>query len=134
MMKNQVFDQNEIYDLMTKLIDAKLTGDSIIVKTTHVTQLNKWWGMNGGDTVNIVWVYNDLVEKFADAVEPEIGDQLKDFDGFPLFPFFPRYAIIDEDLGRLVKLSAEQINLLYQFSAWHVYSNAEVFQDLLIGG
>jgi len=131
MNKNQVFEQSDIYGLMTKLINAKLTGDSIIVKTTHITIPNEWWGINGGDTVNIVWVYNDLVEAFADSLIPDIRDQIKDLDGFPFFPYFPRYALIDEDLGRIVQLSAEQINLLYQFSAWHVYSNEEVFKDLL---
>lgn len=133
MMKNQVFNQEDIYDLMTDLIVAKKTGDSIIVRTKHVTIPNPWWGIKGGDPVNILWVYNDKVDDFIDALEPEIRNSIKHKNGKPYFEYFPAYATIDENSLRLVKLSPKQINLLYQFSAWHVYTYKEEFQSLLSG-
>jgi hypothetical protein len=59
----------------------------------------------------------------------DIRDEME-FEDVGDFAHFPRYDTGDEYFLRLVKLSPEQINLIYQFSAWNVYSNPDQFSLL----
>jgi hypothetical protein len=130
MKNNHIFPKSDLNDLMAQFVEAKKSGRSIIANTTHKTLNNDWWGIPEGQDVDIVWVYNDNATDYLNQLEPEIGDQIKDFSGRPDFKDFPNYNTIGEDALRLVQLSPQQINLLYQFSAWNVYSNAKKFEIL----
>lgn len=130
MYQNQVFPESDLDDLMAQLVKAKTHGHSLIAQTSHTTVKNDWWGIPAGRQVDIVWVYNDNADDYLDQLEWEIRDQIKDLGGAPDFPHFPNYKTVMENTGRLVELSAQQINLLYQFSAWTVYSNPSKFDIL----
>ena len=130
MYQNQVFPESDLNDLMTKFVNAKKNGHSLIAQTSHTTLRNDWWGIPAGRQIEIVWVYNENANDYLKQLEWEIRDQIKDLDGAPDFPHFPHYKTVMENTGRLVELSAQQINLLYQFSAWTVYSNSDKFQFL----
>ena len=116
-------------NLMYQLVKKKKNGKSIIATTSHKTVANSWWGIPPGETINITWVYNDSVEDFYSLLHKRIRDEIDKGD-LGEFANFPRYNTVDEDILRMVKLSKEQINLLYQFSAWNVYSNPKAFSLL----
>ncbi|MDG1333000.1 MAG: patatin-like phospholipase family protein [Crocinitomicaceae bacterium] len=129
--QNKIFEESDINGLMAQFVKAKNSGKSLIAETSHETVLNEWWGIPAGESVNIVWVYNESANEYVDQLEWEIRDQIKDLGGFPDFAHFPHYKTIMEDTGKLVELSPQQINLLYQFSAWNVYSNRDKFRILM---
>ncbi|MEO0469209.1 MAG: hypothetical protein AAF206_06290 [Bacteroidota bacterium] len=128
MNRNQVFAKDDILELMQQLIRKKDSGISIIAHTSFQTLQNDWWGIEAGDTVEMVWVYNDGVPAYNDQLDQSIRSEIDD-SYLVDFPFFPLYRLIGED-SQLVKLSPKQINLLYQFCAWNVYSNADQFSFL----
>jgi hypothetical protein len=130
MYQNQVFQESDLNDLMRQFVEAKKNGHSLIAQTSHITMKNEWWGIPAGRKVDIVWVYNENADDYLNQLEWEIRDQIKDLGGAPDFPNFPHYKTVMENTGRLVELSAQQINLLYQFSAWTVYSNPDKFKLL----
>ena len=130
MFQNHIFPESDLNDMMAQFVEAKRNGHSLIANTSHVTLKNDWWGIPEGRKVDIVWVYNDNANDYLDQLEWEIRDQIKDLNGEPDFKHFPNYATVGERFGKLVELSPQQINLLYQFSAWTVYSNPEKFDIL----
>lgn len=130
MYQNHIFPESDLNDMMAQFVEAKKNGHSVIAQTSHLTLKNDWWGIPANQKVDIVWVYNDNANDYLDQLEWEIKDQIKDLDGEPDFKHFPNYNTIGEKTGKLVELSPEQINLLYQFSAWTVYSNPEKFNLL----
>ena len=127
---NHIFPESDLNDLMAQFVKAKKAGRSIIANTTHSTMENDWWGIPKDRVVDIVWVYNDNATDYLNQLEREIRDQIKYANGLPSFKDFPNYKTIGEDALRLVQLSPKQINLLYQFSAWNVYSNPGKFEIL----
>jgi hypothetical protein len=130
MYQNQIFPESDLNDLMAQFVEAKKNGHSLIAQTSHTTLQNDWWGIPAGRKVEIVWIYNENANDYLEQLEWEIRDQIKDLGGRPDFPKFPHYRTVMENTGHLVELSAQQINLLYQFSAWTVYSNPEKFSIL----
>ena len=128
MNQNQVFAQTDFDTLMRQFVDCKTNGTTVMAQTNYVTTENDWWGVPANDTVDILWVYNEEVQEWRDSLEWEIKAEL-DLGIAGAFPHFPRYALVGED-GALVRLSAREINLLYQLSAWNVKHNAEAFEFL----
>lgn len=128
--QNQVFPESEFANIMQQFIDAKNAGTTVLATSSLTTVNNDWWGIQEGNSVDIVWVYNENVPLWRDSLEWEIKGILDEGElGLPPVPDFPLYRLIGEDL-ELVKLNAMQINLLYQLSAWNVYSNQDVFNDI----
>lgn len=128
--KNQVFKKSDFTEVYDSLRDAKLNKQSVIAKTTLQTVENKWWGIQPNQEVTVLWVYNESVPEWEDQLPKEVKEQIcAGPDG--AFPEFPLYKLIGENgLLKWISLTKEQVNLLYQFSAWNVYSNREVFDFL----
>ena len=123
--KNQVFKKSDFTVVYDSLRDAKLNKQSVIAKTTLQTVENKWWGIQPNQEVTVLWVYNESVPEWEDQLPKEVKEQIcAGPDG--AFPEFPLYKLIGENgLLKWISLTKEQVNLLYQFSAWNVYSNKE---------
>ncbi len=128
--KNQVFKKSDFTKVYDSLRNAKLNKQSVIAKTTLRTVENKWWGIQPNQEVTILWVYNESVPEWEDQLPVEVKEQIcAGPEG--AFPEFPLYKLIGENgLWKGISLTKEQVNLLYQFSAWNVYSNKEVFDFL----
>ncbi len=132
MYQNQVFAESDFRGVMKQFVEAKKNGHSIIAQSSHTTLQNDWWGIPAGRKVDVIWVYNDNVEDYLKQLEWEIRDQITLMNGRPDFHDFPNYKTVDEVFGKLVELTPQQINLLYQFSAWNVYSNPDRFKNFLL--
>lgn len=128
--KNQVFKKSDFTTVYDSLRNAKLDKKSVIAKTTLRTLENKWWGIKANQEVTVLWVYNESVPEWENLLSTGVKEEIcAGPDG--AFPEFPLYKLIGEN-GYLngISLTKEQVNLLYQFSAWNVYSNKEVFNFL----
>lgn len=127
---NQVFSKSDFKKVYDGLRTAKLANKSVITKLSLTTVENKWWGIEPGHQVEILWVYNESVPEWEELLPTEVQEEIcKGPDG--KFPDFPLYKLIGENgLVNGISLTKEQVNLFYQFSAWNVYSNKEVFDFL----
>jgi hypothetical protein len=129
-INNQVFSQDDFTKIYNALRDAKLNKQSVIAKTSLETVDNDWWGIEPGQGVTILWVYNESVPGWENQLPTDVQEEIcKGLNG--KFPEFPLYKLIGENgLINGISLTKAQVNLLYQFAAWNVYSNKEVFDFL----
>jgi hypothetical protein len=91
------------------------TSPAIFSQSQLTVQPNSWFGIQGGQTVTVVWCYlnyaQDWVNLFAQnepvtqLIESEVSSSS-----------FPNYSTLDTDL------SATQINLLAGITSWAVVS------------
>ncbi|MEQ6124110.1 hypothetical protein AAON49_07930 [Pseudotenacibaculum sp. MALMAid0570] len=127
---NQVFKQSDFNIVYEGLAKAKKEGKTVMTKTKLKTKANKWWGIKENQSVEVLWVYNEFVYDWYKDLPDEVKKEIcKGPNG--KFPDFPLYKLIGENgLINGISLTKEQVNLLYQLSAWNVYSNKEVFDFL----
>ncbi|MEM6722008.1 MAG: hypothetical protein AAF611_21955 [Bacteroidota bacterium] len=127
---NQVFSKDDFITVYKGLSDAKKAGKTVMVKTNLTTVYNKWWGIPAGQNVEILWVYNETVPEWQNKLQaPVLNEICQGPNG--KFPDFPLYKLIGENgLLKGISFTTAQVNLLYQLSAWNVYSNKEVFDFL----
>lgn len=126
---NTVFTKAQFDTLYNRLKRAKLAGKSVMTQMEMTTVQNDWWGIEGGRKVTILWVYNDQVSDWQNQLPKNI--QLEIGKGSAgSFANFPFYKTMFENIPHLVEYTPEQMNLLYQLSAWNVYTNPKLFEFL----
>lgn len=86
-------------------------------------QPNPWFGIKGGKPVGVLWVYNNRVRDWHDALSPAVQAILGDFKDPDSFKGFPNYSTFD------TRLDPTEVNLLASLSAWVVAAdeNADLF-------
>lgn len=99
------------------------SGSTLYKQQKLAVQPNAWFGVQGDRTVNVLWVYPNRDQGWFDLLNPSVQDLLAPFDDPSTFNYFPHYSVFDTDL------TAQQINLLANYTAWMVASekNAPVF-------
>ncbi len=129
---DQVFLQSDFGPLVHALPARKLAGQTVYAQSTLTVQENGWWGIPGGGTVNVLWVYNDMVDAWRTQLELEIRGAL-DLGHLGPFAHFPNYRTLNQDLPpwSLTLLTTEQVNLLANLSAWNITENLSVFRSFL---
>ncbi|WP_046758885.1 patatin-like phospholipase family protein [Kordia jejudonensis] len=124
---NQVFTKNDFKTVYDGLSAAKKEGRSVMTKTTLTTVKNEWWGIPAGHTVEILWVYNETVPEWQNKLQAPVLNEIC-LGPKGEFPDFPLYKLIFENgFTKGISLTTAQVNLLYQLSAWNVYSNKDAF-------
>ncbi|MEM9243043.1 MAG: hypothetical protein AAGA27_03160, partial [Pseudomonadota bacterium] len=85
---------------------------------------NQWFGIKGGRQINILWVYNNLINDWYNQLSPDIKTQL--FNNDPSsYNNFPNYNLFD------TQLTPEQINLLSGQTAWNIVEgNPKLFLSM----
>ena len=101
-----------------------------MTKTYLETVENLRWGIPKGHKVEILWVYNERVLEWENQLPQPVQEQIK-LGARGDFPDFPLYKLIFENgFSNGISFTPQQVNLLYQLSAWNVYTNKEVFDFL----
>ena len=127
---NQVFPTSAFADLLRGLWkhsgNAENPGSNqhaALCRQDLAVQPNAWLGVPGGKTVGVLWVYNNRVGDWYDALNPTVRAILGDFDDPTSFQGFPHYRTFD------TRLDPTEVNLLASLSAWVVADadNAEAF-------
>jgi hypothetical protein len=118
---SQVFDSSGLAEVIQGLWAASNGGTgtgpnraSAIYKQTLEVQENAWFGVKGGRTVNVLWVYPNRAQDWFQQLSPEVQALLAPFDDPKTGDYFPHYSTLETDL------TATQINLLANFTAWMV--------------
>ncbi|QMV19869.1 hypothetical protein GOB94_15145 [Granulicella sp. 5B5] len=119
---NQVFPSDAFADLQQGLWSASGSGQhsAAAIYTQQLTTVaNPWFGVPGGQSVTVVWVYLNYDTAWYDAITDPFVRVAVDFD--VATHHFPSYSTLKTDL------SATQVNLLSNFASWIVQSNAATF-------
>ena len=129
---SQVFPSEAFADLLSGLWQTSGSGTNqkpAVFTQKLAVQKNDWFGVPGGRTVMVVWVYTTRVREFYDALSPQVQTLMGDFDDPSSFHSFPHYPTFDTDL------SPTEINLLASLGAWTVAAdeNKAVFEALYAG-
>ncbi|MDN3202977.1 hypothetical protein [Algoriphagus sediminis] len=128
---NQVFHKRDFNPVYQKLAKAKEEGKTVMARTKLMTIANDWWGIPDRQKVEILWVYNDRVPDWENQLCDDLKNEISKGEK-GRFRDFPHYKLLFEN-GVLhgISLTTDQVNLLYQLSAWNIYSNEHVFRDFL---
>jgi hypothetical protein len=111
-------------DFLQGLWTASGKGDyngAAIHKQTLTTVENPWFGVADKRTVTVVWAYLEYNSAWHDEIK---DDWVKlEVDALS-FKKFPHYSTLD------TQLTAREINLLANLTAWSIQSNASLFEGL----
>jgi hypothetical protein len=131
--KNAVFPAEDYVTLIGELQAMKKAGQPMIQPMTHQVLANGTWGLPGGGTVNVLWIYLDQVDTWKQQLPDWLQIEL-DVGEIGPYPYFPNYKTVDEDgFGKLTVLTVRQVNLLADLTCWVVRSNASTFRDFIQG-
>lgn len=120
---NQVFQSSDFQPLLQDLWNASGNGTAApIVSQTLTTVDNRWFNVTGGRTVTLLWVYLAYASGWFDGISDDWVRGLVDVEQVTYG--FPNYSTFTTDL------SATQINLLSNLTAWSVQANAASFTAL----
>ena len=113
--ENHVFDNNRFEEYRNNLWkNAQSGGTALCYQQQLLVCDNPKYGVTKG-TVNILWVYNNKVQKWSKALKISVKLWMK--LEFWLYKDFPNYPTIN--LG----LNARQVNLLAHLSCWNIISD-----------
>ena len=132
---NVVFPEADFCRLVTGLQDKKHAGESVMTTMRHRVQDNEWWGLSGGWDVEICWVYNERVAGWENQLPTGTREEVeRGAGGTPSgrFKRFPHYLTQGQNVGALIRLTPEQINLLSHLSCWNVMANGDELRSVLV--
>ena len=108
---NQVFPTSAFADLQQALWARRSKGEPVVVKLSLPLLDNDWYGISGGRTVNILWMYNDQVEAFWTQLSFEAKAAI-DIAGRGAFPLYNTFAQLE--------LDATAVNALAHLWTWNL--------------
>ena len=114
---SRVFEPARFADLLRGIWQASGSGANTgpaVFKQTLTVQANSWFGIAGGKTVNVLWVYLNRVKGWYDLLSPQGQAILEPFTDAMSFNKFPNYPTFSTDLN------PTQVNLLASLTAWTV--------------
>ncbi len=136
---NRVFPEADFSVVIRGLQSAKRDGRTVMMVSNHTVQTNQSWGIQGGWTVRICWVYNEYVEAWVGRLREPLqglvrrGHSVQPTGGGPVHRF-PHYLTREQNPGELIRLTALQVNLLAHLSSWNVVQNRDTLADCLGAG
>ena len=111
-----------------------------IVETPLEVQQNDWWGVEGGYTAKVCWVYLERVSEWESRLDPELARSIAAaYQAGPKekVPFwgFPNYkTMFQSGKGQILAMHAREVNLLADFTAWVTArsSGSRVIEETLL--
>ena len=122
---NQVFPSEAFWDLLHNLWAASGSGTyqtPPMYAQPLITVANPWFNVQAGRSVTVLWVYLERVQAWYQQLSPEVQHMLGPFDH--MLNNFPHYGTLDTEL------TATEINLLANFTAWVIMSAPTAFTAL----
>ena len=134
---NHVFPASDYAPLIQELQALKKNGQPMVVTKTHEVLPNPFWGIAGGGTVEILYVYLDEVASWKSQIADEWVKIQLDLGDVGEFPHFPNYKTIDENLlppWSLTQLTPRQVNLLADLTCWVVLQHRSTIEQFVAAG
>uniref|UniRef100_A0A7S2XGV5 PNPLA domain-containing protein n=1 Tax=Lotharella oceanica TaxID=641309 RepID=A0A7S2XGV5_9EUKA len=132
--ENHVFETDQFVELIDKLTSAAREGTGIIATMDCDVVDNEHYGIKGGRSVEVMFVYLGRVFAWEDKLPADLREELFEpvrdtsvlkgrreskYPGFPNIPLFP------------LDMPPEQANLLANLQGWVVKNNSQLFMDFL---
>jgi hypothetical protein len=129
---SRVFEPARFADCLRGIWQASGSGANTgpaVFQQTLTVQANPWFGIAGGKTVTVLWVYLNRVKAWYDLLSPQVQAILGPFTNGMSFSNFPNYPTFSTDLN------PTQVNLLASLTAWTVAGdpNKDLFLSLYGG-
>ena len=128
---NQVFPRSVYVNLVGELQAARREGRPLVVETREALVDNAWWGIEGGETVSVVWVYNSRVTGWERQLPDEVRQLLPTAGEEGPLARFPHYRTVGQNPGALTRLTPLQANTLCELAAWTMLSSEASLRSLL---
>lgn len=123
---NNIFDENGLSVLSKELNERRGDGDAAICLREYSLIDNEHHGLNAGQRVKILWVYN---ERFLNW-ENRLPDAIKLKIGSGKLAHYPHYATFSEN-SKIIDLKSIQASLLSQLASAVILENETVFREML---
>jgi len=130
--KNQVFAKEELLPLLCEFRQLLSAGSPLVARRSLQVQENSWWGISGGDEVEVVFFLLDACKEF-EALLPNDTRQELGKGAAGMFNNFPQYKTTFQTAD-FTALSASQANLLAAQTEYSVLKSADVFKAVLLIG
>lgn len=124
---NEVFPGTDFPLLCEALLQKKAAGKTVMHRMRHQVLDNAHYGIEGGRTVEVLWVYNERVPEWER--ELPVGTRNRIASGS--LSNFPHYRTFFQNATGTIDLTKTQVTLLKQLSAWNIVSNEDQFRDML---
>ena len=121
---NQVFPESDLQVLRNALLSKVASGNAVLTLQEHTTLENAHFGIPAGETVKVLWVYNNLYGSWKEKLPTEVSARLMK----GILANFPHYETFGENAFRVIDLHPLQANLLSHMSCSVVRDNADVFK------
>tara|TARA_B100001123_G_scaffold411037_2_gene506831 strand:- start:2564 stop:4144 length:1581 start_codon:yes stop_codon:yes gene_type:complete len=132
--QNHVFLQEDFEPLIHDFQDAKRAGCPLVSRRRHRVVHNQWWGVSGGWTAQVCWVYNDSVSAWVNELSSDVraivGAGRQAVPSGPV-QYFPHYKTRGQNPGALIRLTPVQVNLLSHFTCWVVLESSTDLKAVL---
>ena len=139
----QVFDNtgDKYKQLMQALISKKNGAPGMpVYKGIYTLIDNDFYGIQGGEEIEVLWFYLDRSKAWEEKLTPEI-QMLIQRDAAPYsdddslaegrYGHFPNYLTFFENFPTFINLNADQASLLANYTTWVVKENEQVIADFL---
>ena len=114
---NAVFMPDQYWKLKAGLQQGIAEGGAAVYRGRNwEVRRNEFYNVAGYSGLTICWVYNQLAPAWVEQLLQET-QELVTSDGFKNFPWFSTFG---ENIPYVMRLKAEQVNLLASLAAWSV--------------
>jgi hypothetical protein len=124
-----MLDPAKFATLKAGLESAMAAGGPVFWKDSYTVQPNNWFGIAGGWTCNILWIFNNISPEWVLQLPYDVESLLKTDE----LSDFPYVKVFDQNFGSVIKLTPQQANMLGNFGYWMTVSAEAEIQSLLGG-
>ena len=134
--RNQVFRPGDFVTVVRALQAARSAGGPVVAVTELELLDNAWWGIEGGRTVRIAWLYLERSPDFEALVPADVAKQIErgnsNLPALAKGPLrdFPNYATANQNGPDLTQLTDAQARLLSDYTCWSVMQAREQLEAL----
>jgi len=137
---NQVFAKEELPSLLCQMQQLKQAGKPVVLRSRHRVLPNSWWGIEGGNSVDLLIVYleqsSDFEKQLPEETRKSLGPKKAEnrtwasSGDLARFPHYKTTGQTEQHL-EITRLTNREVNLLAGQSEYAVLQNAALFRDVL---
>jgi hypothetical protein len=125
-----MLDHAKFAALKTGVESAMAAGGPVFWNDSYTVQPNNWFGIAGGWTCNILWIFNTVSPQWVSELPSDVQALLKTDE----LSDFPYVKVFDQNPGTVIALTPNQANMLGNFGYWMATSAEAEIKSLLGGG
>ncbi|MGZ5008377.1 MAG: hypothetical protein ACXWFI_12215 [Methylobacter sp.] len=122
-----MLDPAKFAALQTNVQSQMTAGGPVFWQDSYTVQANSWFGIAGGWTCNILWIFNTVAPKWVQQLPYEVESLLKTDE----LSDFPYVKVFVQNLGTVINLTPNQANMLGNFGYWMATSAESEIKSLL---